>query len=475
MLQLRKCLFLLIIGLFVLSASSATGIEYTVRDLGTLDGKFRVVYPFAINEDERVVGVGYWDDEFGHTHSRGFIWDSSDGMRELKSFGGDSTDAVDINDLEQVVGRSSYPGGRPENACIWENDTMTDLGFNYATGINNTGQVVGGNYYGYGIIWTDSGGKQYFGVPDTRPSCINNSGQIAGSAFRPSIDNSQAFVWDETNGMQYIPLIAGYQGSRAEDINESGQCAGHAWTDRPPHQHRPFIFENGGMEHLGGEQGRATAINDNGEVVGYFSESYGRPSHGFIWRRVNGMQDLNDLVFPGHGFQFIGSASDINNAGQIVAIGFIDYSNNSYHAVLLIPVPEPLIVSVDIKPQSCPNPLNTKSKGVLPVAILATEDFDVSEIDVSTVLLEGVAPIRYGWEDMATSYNGVSKDDCLDCTEEGPDGFIDLTLKFDTQELMAALGDINDGDCMLLTITGELFDGTPIEGSDLVVILKKGK
>jgi len=34
-------------------------------------------------------------------------------------------------------------------------------------------------------------------------------------------------------------------------------------------------------------------------------------------------------------------------------------------------------VPVDIKPTSCPNPLNVKSRGVLPVAILGTADFDV--------------------------------------------------------------------------------------------------
>ena len=42
-------------------------------------------------------------------------------------------------------------------------------------------------------------------------------------------------------------------------------------------------------------------------------------------------------------------------------------------------------VAVDIKPGSCPNPLNIKSKGVLPVAILGTEDFDVKDIKVNSI------------------------------------------------------------------------------------------
>jgi len=66
------------------------------------------------------------------------------------------------------------------------------------------------------------------------------------------------------------------------------------------------------------------------------------------------------------------------------------------------------------------------------------------------------------------------QDEC-DCTEEGTDGFDDLSLKFDTQDIVTALGAVNDGDVVVLTLTGELSDGTPIEGADCVVIKKKGK
>ena len=75
--------------------------------------------------------------------------------------------------------------------------------------------------------------------------------------------------------------------------------------------------------------------------------------------------------------------------------------------------PHNLDVPVDIKPTSCPNPLNVKSKGVLPVAILGTVDFDVSDIDPATVLLEGVPPLRWALEDVATPL-GHEPVDCLD-------------------------------------------------------------
>ncbi len=107
------------------------------------------------------------------------------------------------------------------------------------------------------------------------------------------------------------------------------------------------------------------------------------------------------------------------------------------------------------------------------MAILGTADFDVSEIDVSSILLEGVPPIHDRVRDLNTPVTD-GLDEC-DCTTEGPDGFDDLTLKFRTQEIIAALGPVNDGDEVVLTLTGSLLDGTLIEGQDCVLILKKGK
>lgn len=135
-----------------------------------------------------------------------------------------------------------------------------------------------------------------------------------------------------------------------------------------------------------------------------------------------------------------------------------------------------LQVPVDIKPTSCPNPLNVKSKGVLPVAILGTADFNVSDVDPSTVTLEGVSPLRWNLEDVATPFEPVvGREAADDCTTAGPDGFVDLTFKFDTQAVVDALGPVNDGDVLVLSLEGELTDGTNFSGEDVVEIKKKGK
>ena len=141
---------------------------------------------------------------------------------------------------------------------------------------------------------------------------------------------------------------------------------------------------------------------------------------------------------------------------------------------------EPPVISVyvDIKPGSCPNPLNLKTKGVLPAAILGAEDFDVTTIDPGTIQLsrevieEGVAPIRWSYEDVATPFTG----ELCDCHDLNQDGYVDLTLKFKTQELVSQLKlDQVTGETIPLTLTGNLKEeegGTPITGQDCIWILK---
>ena len=146
--------------------------------------------------------------------------------------------------------------------------------------------------------------------------------------------------------------------------------------------------------------------------------------------------------------------------------------------------PFPLTAHLDIKPGSCPNPFNTKwldnldgrkgndkqltkKGGVLPVAIAGTQCFDVGQVDVTTLRLEGVAPLRESYEDV-TRPAGIEE---CDCTTDGPDGYEDLTLKFSGQEIAAAMGPVAHGEVLTLTLTGTMLDGTRFNGSDCVTIL----
>ena len=82
--------------------------------------------------------------------------------------------------------------------------------------------------------------------------------------------------------------------------------------------------------------------------------------------------------------------------------------------------------------------------------------------------------MRSALEDVATPFVPfVGKETTNDCTTAGADGFIDLTLKFDNQAIATALGSVVDQEVRVLKLTGNLLDGTPIVGEDVVVILKK--
>jgi len=105
------------------------------------------------------------------------------------------------------------------------------------------------------------------------------------------------------------------------------------------------------------------------------------------------------------------------------------------------------VVEIDVKPGRDPNAVNPRSKGVIPVAVLGSVDFDATQVDFSTVAFGpgGASPIHGGHvEDV----NG--------------DGFFDTVLHFKTQETGIQCGDIE------ATLTGETFGGEAITDSDTI-------
>jgi len=198
----------------------------------------------------------------------------------------------------------------------------------------------------------------------------------------------------------------------------------------------------------------------------------------------------------------VSDAGDVDNDGwPDVIIGARDDLNSGPgKAYVYSFAPFAIPASLDIKPGSCPNPLNVKAHGremyiedkdnqnlmaakenpaqrdkptgpraVLPVAIVGTEELDVADIDPTSLMLEGVPALRWGFEDVTTPLHEQAEE--CECNNLGADGFVDLTLKFDRAAIIAALGEVYDRDVIPLTITGELYDGTPIEGTDCVLIL----
>jgi hypothetical protein len=178
------------------------------------------------------------------------------------------------------------------------------------------------------------------------------------------------------------------------------------------------------------------------------------------------------------------NSRDYKGNNTLVAVKEISDSGPTMIADFYVGLPpESINVALDVKPTACPNPLNVNAGGVLPVAIVGTEDLDVTHIDPATVQLMLLDPLRGNYEDVCTPYLPlVGKASQYDCIEEGPDGFMDMTLKFDNQDVAMALeflsGGLTDGEEILVTLTGNLlrdYGGIPIVGEDVVRIIKKGK
>jgi hypothetical protein len=150
--------------------------------------------------------------------------------------------------------------------------------------------------------------------------------------------------------------------------------------------------------------------------------------------------------------------------------------------------PEVLEVAVDIKPGVCPNRFRIRhdpdhspghpgmaTGGVFSVGILGSDMIDVSQIDPSSITLAGVPAIRWKVRDrfsLDCDPRGHDDSDVCLCACRMADGFHDLLLGFRTEQVVAALGNVEPGDVRVVQLVGEMFDGTNIEGSDCVVMAR---
>lgn len=105
---------------------------------------------------------------------------------------------------------------------------------------------------------------------------------------------------------------------------------------------------------------------------------------------------------------------------------------------------------IDVKPGTDVNSINLKSKGVVPVAMLTTDGFDIMNVDLESIKFAGASPVRWQIEDL-----------------DG-DGDADVLLYFRTEELTDLSPESTEA-----VLAGTTLDGIPFIGTDTVNIVPK--
>lgn len=355
-------------------------------------------------------------------------------------------------------------------------DVVQDAVDYLAWGQNDSGLYQGGWGYTHNYGWSDNSNSGYavlgldfaesptFGFNATVPAFVKSEldvwidyiqNDVNGDTHDGGSGYSSPYSWVnilKTGNLLYQMAFYGDTQSTQRVIDAVDYIERH-WNennDDPgfrPHHYQAMYCLMKGLERMG-----ITTLNVGGSDIDWFDE---------ISTIIVGSQNAD------------GSWPYDKWGDSILSTGWALFTLERVVPAIKVPI--------DIKPGSCPNPLNLKSKGVLPVAILGTEDFDVTDIDPATVLLtregvqDGVAPLRWSYEDVATPFEG----ELCDCHDLNGDGYMDLSLKFDTQELVAVLAlDTEAGNTIPLILLGKLTEeagGRDIIGSDCIRILETGK
>jgi hypothetical protein len=116
-----------------------------------------------------------------------------------------------------------------------------------------------------------------------------------------------------------------------------------------------------------------------------------------------------------------------------------------------VDAPARLDVAIDVKPGNDENPVNPGSNGVLAVALLGAEGFDVMDVDPDSLALgvNGAPAVEFAYEDT----NG--------------DGWMDLVAHYSVLDTGTAYGDTS------MCLTGATLDGVELTGCDAIRTVPK--
>jgi probable HAF family extracellular repeat protein len=296
-------------------------------------------------------------------------------VANLPGLGGTSNGGNSINDQTWVAGYSRLPD-RNRHAALWRNAVLSDLGTlggpnsSVTWNVKNTAGIIVGisqtadpqllgeswssaafystpNNVGYinlGFVWQNGqmrGLPNFPGGNNGFATGANNLGQVVGWAengvhdpnccctqvlqFRPAV-----WTLGPPDQIHDLPLVTGDSSGAATAINDNGQIVGISGIcDQAVGRHtakHAVLWENGGVIDLGnlGAQwwNTPTAINQRGDVVGFAGDPAfveGDIVHAFMWTKEDGIRHLKPLRHrtPEH---VDSEAYGINERRQVVGI-----------------------------------------------------------------------------------------------------------------------------------------------------------
>jgi probable HAF family extracellular repeat protein len=315
-------------------------------NLGHLPGK-TTTHPSGVSAFGKIIVGGSFTNP---TDGEAFIWDSTNGMRNLKtvlqtiyglnltgwilhSAGGISADG------NVIVGSGTNPSGQSEAFrvvldTVPKKYKIIDLGTlggtsSWAFGMNNNGQVVGSSFP-RGTTTTinpylySNGRMTNLNTNGGWATGINDSGQVVGTAVIGS--NSHAFTYSNGHTTDLGTLGGIY--SEGWAINKNGLAVGWAEFSRNSYSHHAVLYNHGvntDLGTLGGTRSMANSINDLGVIVGESRMNGDSTSHAFLYSN----QQIIDLGTLGGSNS---SAACINANEQIA--GSADIASGNSHAFL---------------------------------------------------------------------------------------------------------------------------------------------
>jgi probable HAF family extracellular repeat protein len=226
-----------------------------------------------------------------------------------------------INNRGQVAGFTDQLPNDFQWGFLWSAGAPMSLfgssiPYTFATGISNTGQIVGENgesLFGSATYWRNAAATPLAKLSDLRSAAngVNDRGQIVGwSYISDSSDDVHAVRWTQSGTIRDLGTLPGDSVSSATKINFFGLIIGSSGNTVDV-----FTTVIGGLGNS----------FDTGPL-----EVIGRP---FIWSEHDGMRDLNTLIRRNSGW-VLHSATDINVWGQIVGEGTL---RGQAHGFLLTP------------------------------------------------------------------------------------------------------------------------------------------